>query len=91
MDDIRSGETIRTDATVDADARAAQLRFVTRDVSHEEAAAVTAVVLASLDEHTGEASEPEPTRDPWVRSGRALRAPLEVGPGAWKRSARSAR
>jgi hypothetical protein len=88
MDDIRSGETIHADEAVDADARAADLRFVTRGVSHEEAAAVTAVVLASLEESTGEAAEPEPARDPWVRSGRAVRSGIEVGPGAWSRSVR---
>ncbi len=85
MDDIRAGETIHTD---DADLRAADLRFVTRGVSHEEAAAVTAVVLASVEDDTGEASDPEPARDPWVRSGHALRARIEVGPGAWSRSVR---
>ncbi|HET8778794.1 MAG TPA: acyl-CoA carboxylase epsilon subunit [Agromyces sp.] len=88
MDDIRPGETLHTDEGADADARAADLRFVTRGVSHEEAAAVTAVVLASLEEGTGEASDPEPARDPWVRSGRALRSGIEVGSGAWSRSVR---
>ena len=34
----------------EADARADAIRFVTRDVSDEEAAAVTAVLLAALDE-----------------------------------------
>ena len=37
----------------EADARADAIRFVTRDVSDEEAAAVTAVLLAALDEERG--------------------------------------
>ncbi|GAA4367519.1 acyl-CoA carboxylase epsilon subunit [Agromyces bauzanensis] len=71
-----------------ADARAADLRFVTRDVTHEEAAAVTAVILAAIDEQSVEASVAEPARDAWVQSAHALRSPIAVGPGSWARSVR---
>ena len=73
----------------EGDARVDAIRFVTRQVSDEEAAAVTAVLLAALDEAGGAAAiDEEPRRDPWVRSGNALRAPIEVGRGAWSRSTR---
>jgi hypothetical protein len=86
MNDVpRSGNT-PSDAEVDA--RAAELRFVTRSVTHEEAAAVTAVVLAALDEGGGGASVAEVARNPWVRSARALRTPFEVGPGNWSHATR---
>ena len=75
-----------TDADTEADARAADLRFVTPNVTHEEAAAVTAVLLAVIDEQAVEASVTEPTRDRWVGSGRALRSPIAVGNGNWARS-----
>ena len=73
--------------TDEGDARATAIRFVTRDVSDEEAAAVTAVLLAALDETTVAASV-EPARNAWVRSAGALRTPLDVGPGAWGRTGR---
>ncbi len=75
-----------SDAEVDA--RAAELRFVTRGVTDDEAAAVTAVMLAALDEGGGAASVAETGRNPWVRSARALRSPLDVGPGNWSRTTR---
>lgn len=68
------------------DERAATLRFVTRGVTDEEAAAVTAVLLAALDEGVPDAVVEEPGRDRWVRSSGAMRAPLAVGPGNWARS-----
>jgi hypothetical protein len=77
------------DSGADSDARVDAIRFVTGHVSDEEAAAVTAVLLAALDEAAGPASlAEEPRRDAWVRSGHALRSPIEVGRGAWTRSAR---
>jgi hypothetical protein len=74
--------------THEGDARATAIHFVTRDVSDEEAAAVTAVLLAALDETTLAASVAEPARNAWVQSAGALRTPLAVGPGAWGRSGR---
>jgi len=72
-----------------ADQRAVELRILSRDVSDDEAAAVTAVILASVDEAAGDlASADEPGRDPWVRSGDAMRRPIEIGPGRWVRSVR---
>ena len=84
-DETRSG--IRP-ADTEADARAADLRFVTRGVSDAEAAAVTAVVLAALDEAGGAASVAEPVRNRWVQGAHALRSPVAVGPGNWSRSGR---
>jgi hypothetical protein len=74
--------------TDEADARAAAIRFVTRDVGDEEAAAVTAVLLAALDETAVAASGAEPARNAWVQSAGALRTTLPVGPGAWGRTGR---
>lgn len=74
-------------AEADADARAADLRFVRRAVTHEEAAAVTAVILAAVDEQATQTSVTEPARNRWVQSSGALRAPITVGPGNWGRSA----
>ena len=45
-----------------ADQRAADLRIISRDVSDEEAAAVTAVILASVDEAAGDAAVRRRTR-----------------------------
>ncbi|MBT2500337.1 acyl-CoA carboxylase subunit epsilon [Agromyces sp. ISL-38] len=78
-----------TDITPHSDADSAtDIRFVTPNVSAEEAAAVTAVLLAAIDEGEAEASVPEPVRDHWVRSGGALRTPFQTGPGRWERSGR---
>ena len=77
--------------TVDpgADQRAADLRILSRDVSDDEAAAATAVILASVDEADGDlASADESGRNPWVRSGDAMRRPIAIGPGRWVRSVR---
>jgi hypothetical protein len=86
MNDVPRSGNAPSDAEVDA--RAAELRFVTRGVTPEEAAAVTAVVLAALDEGGGAASVAEVARDPWVRSARFLRSPFEVGQGNWSRATR---
>ncbi|KRE26024.1 acyl-CoA carboxylase epsilon subunit [Agromyces sp. Soil535] len=84
IDDITAGAPTADEA----DARADAIRFVTRDVSDEEAAAVTAVLLAALEEGTAAAPVAEPARAPWVQSAGALRTPFPVGPGNWVRSAR---
>lgn len=88
MDDMNPSGNNGTPTDPEADARAADLRFITRGVSHEEAAAVTAVILAAIDEQSVEASVEEPPRHPWVQSGHALRSPITVGPGSWSRSLR---
>ena len=82
VDDYTAGGA----GAAEGDERAAALRFVTRDVTDEEAAAVTAVLLAALDEGVPEAAAEEAGRDRWVRSSGAMRAPLAVGPGNWARS-----
>jgi len=70
------------------DERATAIRFVTHDVTPEETAAVTAVLLAVLDEAPSSAALGEPRRGAWVRSAGAVRTPIAVGPGEWVRSAR---
>ncbi|WP_022893654.1 acyl-CoA carboxylase epsilon subunit [Agromyces subbeticus] len=71
----------------DIDDRATALRFATRAVTADDAAAVTAVLLAALDEEAdAAASVVEPGRSAWVRSGGAMRRPLDVGPGRWARA-----
>ncbi|WP_022888290.1 acyl-CoA carboxylase epsilon subunit [Agromyces italicus] len=70
------------------DPRAADLRILSRSVSDEETAAVTAVLLAAADAEAPETDEVAPGRNAWVRSGGAIRRPVEVGPGSWVRSLR---
>jgi hypothetical protein len=67
-------------------AESVDLRFVTRDVSAEEAAAVTAVVVAAVREE--QSVPPAPARSAWSHPRSAVRAPIEVGPGRWAGSAR---
>lgn len=60
------------------------LRFLT-EVSAEEAAAVTAVLLAVLaDAEAGRPAAAAP-RDTgrWVRAAGAVRTPFQPGPGRW--------
>lgn len=85
-DDITTGDAGAGDG--DGDERATAIRFVTRAVTEAEAAAVTAVLLAALDEGGGEASVEEPARNRWVQSAGAMRSPFPVGPGNWARSRR---
>ena len=67
------------------DAESIDLRFLTTDVSPEEAAAVTAVIVAAVrEEHA--APPPEPRSD-WAHPRNAVRSPIEVGPGRWALSA----
>ena len=63
-----------------------ELRFVTRGVTAEEIAAVTAVLTAAAAEQAAavEAARPSSTPDGWARSQRGLRAPIQPGPGAWR-------
>ncbi|KRC60492.1 hypothetical protein ASE14_05610 [Agromyces sp. Root81] len=73
----------------DTDDRAAALRFETRLVTPDDAAAVTAVLLGALDEESSAAaSAPDPGRSAWVRGDGAMRQPLVVGPGRWVRGGR---
>ncbi|MDR5706670.1 acyl-CoA carboxylase epsilon subunit [Agromyces aerolatus] len=60
------------------------LRLLT-EVSAEEAAAVTAVLVAVLADRAAASSAPTSTRDAgrWVRAGGAMRTPLQPGPGRW--------
>ena len=62
------------------------LRFLTGDVTAEEAAAVTAVVVAAV--HEEQAAPPPRARSDWSHPRSAVRAPVEVGPGRWAGSAR---
>ncbi|MGJ4846400.1 MULTISPECIES: acyl-CoA carboxylase epsilon subunit [unclassified Leifsonia] len=62
------------------------IRFVTRGVTPEEVAAVTAVLTAAIAEAEAAARDARPPAGPdaWARSQRALRTPLTPGPGAWR-------
>lgn len=68
------------------DADSVDLRFLTRDVTADEAAAVTAVVVAAV--HDEQAAPPPLARSDWSHPRSAVRAPIEVGPGRWAGSAR---
>jgi hypothetical protein len=83
-----STRTSARDAAAPVDERAAAIRFITKEVSEEETAAVTAVLLALLDEGEASVRVEEPRRSAWVRSAPILRAPLSIGPGEWVRSVR---
>jgi len=63
-----------------------QIRFVTRGVTPEEIAAVTAVLTAAAAEQTAEAEAARPTSAPdgWERSRRRLRGPIDPTQGAWR-------
>lgn len=63
-----------------------QIRFVTRGVTPEEVAAVTAVLAAAAAEQAAAAKEAQAERvpDAWARTQRALRSELRPGPGAWR-------
>jgi len=77
------------DSSDDIDERAAALHLATRAVTADDSAAVTAVLLAALDEEASlAASVAEPGRSAWVRSGGAMRGPVAVGPGRWERAGR---
>ncbi|MBH0008721.1 acyl-CoA carboxylase subunit epsilon [Salinibacterium sp. UTAS2018] len=67
----------------------ADIRIVSRNVTPEEAAAVTAVVRAALLESAelAGADDVAPV-SAWARSQRPIREPLHPGPGAWNASAR---
>ena len=60
------------------DAESIDLRFLTKDVPVEEAAAVTAVLVAAVrEEHA--APPPEPRSD-WAHPRNAVRSPIEPAP-----------
>ncbi|WP_400994055.1 acyl-CoA carboxylase epsilon subunit [Agromyces sp. GXQ0307] len=75
-----------TSASPEGDGEALDLRFLTRDVTAEQAAAVTAVLAATVREAHGD-HEPTPRSD-WSHPRNALRPRIEVGPGRWTSSAR---
>jgi hypothetical protein len=63
-----------------------ELRFVTRGVTPEEIAAVTAVLTAAAAEQAAAEKEAHPVSGPdgWARSQRPLRSELRPGSGAWR-------
>ncbi len=66
--------------------RPIDLRFVDRTApTAAETAAVIAVVSAALEQREP-APLDAPGGDEWVRSGRALRQPVQPGPGRWRRA-----
>ncbi len=75
------------DAVTDGDADAfdpATLRFVTRGVTHSEAAAVTAVLRGLLREESDRLRKtPSTGQSAWQRAQRSIRSPLTPGPGRW--------
>lgn len=76
-----------TTASGQADgAESIDLKFLTRDVSAEEAAAVTAVLVSAV--HDEQAAPPPPARSEWAHPRSALRPPIDVGPRRWAYSAR---
>lgn len=62
------------------------LKFLSRGVTAEEAAAVTAVLVATV--HDEQAAPPRAGRSEWAHPRSALRPQIEVGPRRWVHSAR---
>ena len=67
----------------------ADIRIVSKNVTPEEVAAVTAVVRAALVEsaEVAGADDVAPV-SAWAHSQRPIREPLTPGPGAWNAGAR---
>ena len=62
-----------------------QIQFVTRGVTPEEIAAVTAVLTAAAAEQHAESAERTPDGpDGWARSQRGLREAVHPAAGAWR-------
>jgi hypothetical protein len=63
-----------------------QIQFVTRGVTPEEVAAVTAVLTAAAaEQHAAESAERASVGpDAWARSQRALRQAVHPAAGAWR-------
>jgi hypothetical protein len=77
--------TDQTDSDQPAAFDPAELRFVTRGVTDQEAAAVTAVLRAVLREESDSLQElPRRVPNAWADSQRATRAPLQRGDGRWR-------
>ncbi|MET0726518.1 MAG: acyl-CoA carboxylase subunit epsilon [Leifsonia sp.] len=63
-------------------AGAVDIVFVTRNVTAEESAAVTAVVSGLLQEESAQARlAPEAGQSAWQRSQRSVRGRIDQGPG----------
>jgi Acyl-CoA carboxylase epsilon subunit len=60
------------------------LRVVRGDATPEEIAALVAVLMAA---RPAEEAPAEPARSAWSDRAPRLRAPLQPGPGGWRRSA----
>jgi len=73
-------------ASADSPLDPSQLRFLTRGVTPEEVAAVTAVLAAAAAEQAAAAKEAQAEQGPdaWARTQRALRGELRPGTGAWR-------
>jgi hypothetical protein len=61
------------------------IRVLSRGISAEELAAVTAVIEAAVEDELSElASDPQIGPSAWERSQRSLRTPLHPAAGAWR-------
>jgi len=59
--------------------------FQSRNVTAEEVAAVTAVLISTVAEQAASERIPAAGTDAWTASQRALRQPITPGPGRWQR------
>jgi hypothetical protein len=63
----------------------AEIIFMSRNVTATEASAVTAVLQGLLQEESdGGRTAPARGQSAWQRSTRAIRRPLNPGPGQWR-------
>ncbi|NEN06987.1 hypothetical protein G3T36_14070 [Diaminobutyricibacter tongyongensis] len=64
---------------------AGEITFVTRGVTADEVAAVTAVLTAAIAERAADRAVRSPRgASAWERSQRALRSPLTPSDGSWR-------
>ncbi|MFC6354772.1 acyl-CoA carboxylase subunit epsilon [Luethyella okanaganae] len=61
-----------------------EICFVTRGVTQEEVAAVTAVLSGMLQTESDLRSRPDRGQSAWQRSQRGVRSPIVPGHGAWR-------
>ena len=59
-------------------------RIVSKNVTPEEVAAVTAVLQSALEEQVASPVVGPAPVSAWQRNQRTLRHPLRPGPGAWR-------
>ena len=89
MSDEVPGTPSRRDLAETSSPERPVLRVVSGSPSPEEVAALVAVLAAAAGgaRSHGSSSRTDPPRSGWADHARAVRAPVQAGPGAWRASA----